>query len=163
MWTLCGHCKLFGTGCTLGRAPRTKETLPDFCEWCRVTRHPLVFRRLTGCQRTPWKWGVTLLTLSLTFITRYICLTKNKIWVFHLRGDRICPILFHPNTRDLLLLLFYTTVSLDFRRCPIFELTTHSPRMVNNNTMHPHPTRRDVTVHMKCMMQMHFPSCYMYI
>ena len=25
--------------CTLGRAPRTKETLPDFREWCRVTRH----------------------------------------------------------------------------------------------------------------------------
>ena len=44
----------------LGRAPRTKETLPYFCEWCRVTRHPLVFRRLTGCQRTPGKWGVTV-------------------------------------------------------------------------------------------------------
>ena len=26
--------------CTLGRAPRTKETLPDFHEWHRVTRHP---------------------------------------------------------------------------------------------------------------------------
>ena len=37
----------------LGRAPRTKETLPDFHEWRRVTRHPLVFRRLTGSQRTP--------------------------------------------------------------------------------------------------------------
>ena len=24
--------------CTLGRAPYTKETLPDFREWCRVTR-----------------------------------------------------------------------------------------------------------------------------
>ena len=23
--------------CTLGRAPHTKETLPDFHEWCRVT------------------------------------------------------------------------------------------------------------------------------
>ena len=44
--------------CTLGRAPRIKETLPDFHEWCRVTRHPRVFRRLTGCQRTPEKWGV---------------------------------------------------------------------------------------------------------
>ena len=38
---------------TLGRAPRTKETLLDFREWCRVTRHPRVFHRLTGCQRTP--------------------------------------------------------------------------------------------------------------
>ena len=37
----------------MGRAPRTKETLPDFREWCRATRHPLLFRGLTGCQRTP--------------------------------------------------------------------------------------------------------------
>ena len=44
---------------TLGRAPCTKETLPDFREWCRVTRHPRVFRKLTGCQRTPGFWGVT--------------------------------------------------------------------------------------------------------
>ena len=36
----------------LGRAPRTKETLPDFLKWRRVTRHPLVFRGLTGSQRT---------------------------------------------------------------------------------------------------------------
>ena len=35
--------------CTLGRAPRTKETLLDFHEWCQVTRHPRVFRGLTGC------------------------------------------------------------------------------------------------------------------
>ena len=45
--------------CTLGRAPCTKETLPDFHEWCQVTRHPQIFRRLTGCQRTPRFWGVT--------------------------------------------------------------------------------------------------------
>ena len=37
----------------LGRAPRTKETLPDFREKCRVTRHSRVFRGLTGSQRTP--------------------------------------------------------------------------------------------------------------
>ena len=43
----------------LGRAPRTKETLPDFLKWRRVTRHPLVFRELTGSQRTPGFWGVT--------------------------------------------------------------------------------------------------------
>ena len=43
----------------LGRAPRTKETLPDFCEKCRVTRHSRVFRGLTGSQRTPGNWGVT--------------------------------------------------------------------------------------------------------
>ena len=43
----------------LGRAPRTKETLPDFLKWCRVIRHPLVFRGLTGSQRTLGFWGVT--------------------------------------------------------------------------------------------------------
>ena len=43
----------------LGRAPRTKETLPDFLKWRRVTRPPLVFRGLTGSQRTPGFWGVT--------------------------------------------------------------------------------------------------------
>ena len=42
-----------GTSLYLGRAPRTKETLPDFLKWRRVTRHPLVFRWLTGSQRTP--------------------------------------------------------------------------------------------------------------
>ena len=41
----------------LGRAPCTKETLPDFLKWRRVTRHPLVFRGLTGSQRTPGFWG----------------------------------------------------------------------------------------------------------
>ena len=44
----------------LGRAPRTKETLPDFREKCRVTRHSRVFRGLTGSQRTPGIWGVTI-------------------------------------------------------------------------------------------------------
>ena len=43
----------------LGRAPRTKETLPDFLKWRRVTRPPLVFRGLTGSQRTPGFWVVT--------------------------------------------------------------------------------------------------------
>ena len=44
---------------TPGRAPRTRETLPDFCESCRVTRHSRVFHGLTSCQRTPGFWGVT--------------------------------------------------------------------------------------------------------
>ena len=49
----------------LGRAPRTKETLPNFLKWRRVTRPPLVFRGLTGGQRTPGFWGVTGLYQSL--------------------------------------------------------------------------------------------------
>ena len=32
----------------LGRAPRTKETLLDFREKCRVTRHSLAFPRVDG-------------------------------------------------------------------------------------------------------------------
>ena len=43
-----------------GRALRTKETLPDFLKWRRVTRHPLVFRGLTDSQRTPGFRGITL-------------------------------------------------------------------------------------------------------
>ena len=49
----------------LGRAPRTKETLPDFLKWRQVTRHPLVFRRLMGSQRTPRIWGITVWYQSL--------------------------------------------------------------------------------------------------
>ena len=37
----------------LGRTLCTKETLPDFLQWRRVTRQPLVFRWLMGSQRTP--------------------------------------------------------------------------------------------------------------
>ena len=59
----CDYIGLLGTGFMqvfhLGRAPRTNETLPDFLKWRRVTRHPLVFRGLTGSQRTPGFWGVT--------------------------------------------------------------------------------------------------------
>ena len=44
----------------LGRAPRTKETLPDFRE--EISGHPTFtsFCGLTGSQRTPGIWGVTL-------------------------------------------------------------------------------------------------------
>ena len=50
----CGPCVVivncWDRFCTMGRAPCTKETLPDFHELCRVTRHLQVFRGLTGCQ-----------------------------------------------------------------------------------------------------------------
>ena len=52
-------------GLYLGRAPRTKETLPDFLKWRRVTRPPLVFRWLTGSKRTTGFWGVTAFYQSL--------------------------------------------------------------------------------------------------
>ena len=57
---------------TLGRAPSTKETLSDFREWCRVTRHSRVFRGLTGCQRTPGFWDVTIFIKILTLIHSHI-------------------------------------------------------------------------------------------
>ena len=70
---LCDYIGLLGTGFMqvfhLGRAPRTKETLLDFLKWRRVTRHPLVFRGLTGSQRTPGFWGVTGLLLPPAFPT----------------------------------------------------------------------------------------------
>ena len=56
-YSCCDYIGLLGTGFMqvlyLGRAPRTKETLPDFLKWRRVTRHSLVFRGLMGSQRTP--------------------------------------------------------------------------------------------------------------
>ena len=68
-YSCCDYIGLFGTGFMqvlyLGRAPRTKETLPDFREKCRVTRHSWVFRGLTGSQRTLRIWGVTAWYQSL--------------------------------------------------------------------------------------------------
>ena len=56
-YSCCDYIGLLGTSFMqvlyLGRAPRTKETMPGFLKWRRVTRQPLVFRGLTGSQRTP--------------------------------------------------------------------------------------------------------------
>ena len=56
-YSCCNYIGLLGTGFMqvmyLGKAPRTKETMPDLLKWRRVTRHPLVFHGLTGSQRTP--------------------------------------------------------------------------------------------------------------
>ena len=68
-YSCCDYVGLLRTGFMqvlyLGRAPRTKVTLHDFLKWRRVTRHPLVFRGLTGSQRTPGKRGVTVWYQSL--------------------------------------------------------------------------------------------------
>ena len=57
LYSCCNYFELFGTGFMqvmyLGRAPRTKETLPDCLKWRWVIRHPLVFHGLMGSQRTP--------------------------------------------------------------------------------------------------------------
>ena len=66
----------------LGRAPRTKETLLDFREKCRVTRHSRVFRGLTGSQRTPgfrasqrmaWSLGVSRDTNFVSWLVATFC------------------------------------------------------------------------------------------
>ena len=59
--------------CILGKAPRTKETLSDFRERCRVTRHSRVFRGLTGCQRDPRFCGVTLFCLACSLGHNPVC------------------------------------------------------------------------------------------
>ena len=51
----------------LGRAPRTKETLPRFSEVVSDNPSPLVFRGLTGSQRTPGFWGVTYIYVKISF------------------------------------------------------------------------------------------------
>ena len=66
----------------LGRSPRTKETLPDFLKWSRVTRPPLVFRGLTGSQRTPGFWGVTENLCSYSVTVRDRCSNLNNSSIF---------------------------------------------------------------------------------
>ena len=79
MWTRCDHCKLFGTGChvigtcyILGRAFRINETLPDFREWCRVTRRPQVFYGLTDCQQDTSILGRHIFDSLFNFFTSLI-------------------------------------------------------------------------------------------
>ena len=70
----------------MGRAPRTKETLPDFLKWRRVTRHPLVFHGLTGSQRTPGFRGVT--ETLLDFFLKNMDLDKwdTTVWYWVTRN-----------------------------------------------------------------------------
>ena len=63
--------------CTLGRAPRTKETLPDFREWCRVTRHPRVFHGLMGVVNGPPGFGASHKFYKIISLEK-----KNFIQVF---------------------------------------------------------------------------------
>ena len=60
----------------MGRAPHTKETLPNFRERCRVTGIHKSFRGLTGSQQTPGFWGVTdLASTHLILLYSLICAT----------------------------------------------------------------------------------------
>ena len=78
--TLDGSWIYYYTGCILGRAPRKKETLLNFCEimdpnkwvttvWYRVTQNPKEFRELMGCQRDPRVLGRHSLVSELRYIS----------------------------------------------------------------------------------------------
>ena len=60
---------LLGTGymqvCNWVELPVQRRLCPIFFKWRRVTRPPLIFRGLTGSQRTPGFWGVTAWYQSL--------------------------------------------------------------------------------------------------
>ena len=75
-YSCCDYIGLFGTSFIqvlyLGRALRIKETLHDFLKWRQVTRHPLVFRGLTGSQRTPG-FGASQTRLISTSSSVRIC------------------------------------------------------------------------------------------
>ena len=81
-----------------------------------------------------------------------------KFQAFHLRG------LMTPFLLRLTYLNFISLYDLNhesFIGCrPKHELIIHSPRMVNTHTMHSHPTRRDVHVHMNMIMPIHIFHSY---
>ena len=64
----------------LGRAPRTKETLPYFLKWRRVTRHPLVLRGLTGSQRIPGFGASQIIFKQNSFVYK-----PKAFWMLHLK------------------------------------------------------------------------------
>ena len=84
----CGPCVVIvnclGQVLYLGRAPRTKETLPDFREQCRVIRHPRLFRRLAGCQRDPRVLGrhthkrMNLISLQILGVYSVVCIGFHR-------------------------------------------------------------------------------------
>ena len=81
----------------MGRAPRTKETLPDFLKWRRVTPPPLVFRGLMGSQRTPGFWGITWLAqFVLKIHTVYLKYSQKNVY----QGHRIFLRRNHPYRRE---------------------------------------------------------------
>ena len=51
IWTQCGRCQNLGQVVPWVELPVQRRLCPIFHEWCRVIRHPQIFRGLTGCQR----------------------------------------------------------------------------------------------------------------
>ena len=90
----CGPCVVivncWDRLCTLGRALRTKETLPDFHEWCRVTRHPRIFIGLMGCQRTPGEWGVTAWYSKISQEKEFVIKLLKILSLYELQCSSYC-------------------------------------------------------------------------
>ena len=59
--------------------PIQRRPCSIFCEGYRVTQHPRVFHELTGCQRDPWFWGVTLISRFIRFHILHLNYEKFKI------------------------------------------------------------------------------------
>ena len=64
IWTRCGRCIVLGQVVFWVEHPVQRRICPifvksqvlekgDLMEWCRVTRHPQIFRRLTVVNETP--------------------------------------------------------------------------------------------------------------
>ena len=94
-------------------------------------------------------------TLSQTFITGCICLTKNT--GFFTR-EGIYPFLLCL-THVFFMLCNHET---HFGHCSITELTTHSPRMMNDHNHAHKPNTCGVPLHMQCKNVNARTSCYMY-
>ena len=74
-YSCCNYIGLLGTDFMkvmyLGRASRTKETLPDCLKWRQVTRYQLVFRGLTDSQRTPGFGASQFLNIDCLYISLF--------------------------------------------------------------------------------------------
>ena len=103
---------LFGTDCMqvlyLGRAPHTKETLPDFREECRVTRLSRVFRELTGSLRTPGFWGVTLSqSCTCTCSMQTISVITKIIYIYKRTTTKVVSIIIYRHIQSPIYLYMY--------------------------------------------------------
>ena len=62
----------------MGRAPCIKETLHDFHEWCRVTRHPRLFHKLSTDPRVLGHHIQHLLDLHEPMVCNHQISSPNK-------------------------------------------------------------------------------------
>ena len=91
----------------LGRAPRTKETLPDLREKCQVTKHSRVFHGLTASKRTPRFWashrelGLAIAHFPVLVMIHWNCIVTQQAWALRkaLRYDQGEPLMGRMRSR----------------------------------------------------------------